>query len=76
MINVFFYNFNHYLDIFSESVSKVSVQFMFSSSNSVSEIQNKFIFDSTLSLYENHTHRVLFQMNKKLHLAIFITQKK
>ena len=40
------------------------------------EIQNKFTSDLMLSLYENHVHRTLFQMNKKLYLAISVTQKK
>ena len=49
---------------------------MFSSNNFIFEIQNKFTSDSILSSYENHAHRALFQINKKLHLAISVTQKK
>ena len=49
---------------------------MLSSIKSASEIQNKFTSDLTLNSYKNHVCRVLFQMNKKLYLAIFITQKK
>ena len=49
---------------------------MLSSSNFASWIQNKFTFNSTLNSYKNHAHKVLFQINKKLYLIIFIIQEK
>ena len=71
-----FCDLDYYLDISFKSVSKVSVWSMSSSIKSASEIQNKFISDSTLNSYENYACRALFQMNKKLHLTISVTQEK
>ena len=76
VISIFFCDFDHYLDIFSESIFKASVWSMLSSIKSAFEVQNKFTSDSMLSSYKNHVCRTLFQMNKKLHLAIFVIQEK
>ena len=76
VVNVFLHDFDCYLDISLKFIFEVSVWFILSSSNFAFEVQNKFIFNSILNSYENHVCRILFQMNKKLYLIIFITQEK